>query len=240
MAREQTETAAMPPLSESWRALLMAPLQSAEWAKLERQLAARVAAGAVILPPSAQRFAAFNHCPPQAVKVVIVGQDPYHGVGQAHGLSFSVTAGVAPPPSLRNIFAELVDDLGVARPDSGDLSHWAEQGVLLLNAVLSVEQGEPNSHQGWGWEALTDAALAALSADPAPKVFVLWGNFAGLKKPLIDSTRHLVLSSAHPSPLSARRGFFGSRPFSKANAFLLKHGRDAIDWQLPASQPGLF
>ncbi len=227
-------------LDDGWRALLAAPLAAPAGRALQAALAARAAAGATVLPPVAERFAAFRASPPSAVKVVIVGQDPYHGIGQAHGLSFSVPAGVAVPPSLRNIFTELSDDLGLSRPDCGDLSHWAGQGVLLLNAVLTVEPGAPNSHQGWGWESITDAVIAAISASAEPVVFILWGNNAAAKVSLIDGRRNLILTSAHPSPLSARRGFFGSRPFSAANRYLREQRRAAIDWQLPASQPRLF
>ncbi len=227
-------------LPAAWQPLLQGALATAEWAQLQQRLDARAKAGAVILPPPQQRFAAFAACPPDQVKVVVVGQDPYHARGQAHGLSFSVPSGVKIPPSLRNIFTELQDDTGLPRPDSGDLTAWAAQGVLLLNAVLTVEQGAANSHQGWGWEPFTDAVLAALSGDPQPKVFILWGSYAAAKAALIDSQRHALIISSHPSPLSARRGFFGSKPFSRANQFLLERGREAIDWQLPATQVSLF
>ena len=171
------------------------------------------------------------------MRVVILGQDPYHGAGQAHGLSFSVRPGVAIPRSLANIYAEMETDLGVPRARHGFLEHWARQGVLLLNAVLSVPIGQANAHRGRGWEALTDAAIRAVNAQPQPVVFILWGAHAQAKAALIDDVgrggRHLVLASPHPSPLSARKGFFGSRPFSRANAFLVEHGRTPIDWALP-------
>lgn len=163
-------------------------------------------------------------------RVIILGQDPYHGPGQAHGLSFSVPDGVPLPPSLKNIFIELSDDLGIDEPSSGNLTGWARQGVLLLNTILSVRAGQPGSHRGRGWETLTDTIIARLGARREPLVFILWGRYALSKRPLIDTSRHLVIASAHPSPLSAHRGFFGSRPFSRANAFLLQHGLSPIDW----------
>jgi uracil-DNA glycosylase len=182
-----------------------------------------------VYPPPAQLFRAFNLCPVDRVKVVILGQDPYHGPGQAHGLSFSVPAGVVLPPSLRNIAKELASDTG-EKLASGDLTRWAEQGVLLLNAVLTVEAGQPASHQGKGWEVFTDGVIARLSASCEHVVFVLWGKYAQQKATLIDQARHLVIASAHPSPFSADRGFFGSRPFSRANAYLAQHGKTPIQW----------
>jgi uracil-DNA glycosylase len=166
------------------------------------------------------------------VRVVILGQDPYHGAGQAHGLSFSVRPGVAVPRSLANIFKEMETDLGVPRASHGFLEHWAKQGVLLLNTVLSVPMGQANAHRGRGWEAFTDAAIRAVDAQTQPVVFILWGAQAQAKAALIHAP-HLVIASPHPSPLSARKGFFGSRPFSRANAFLAAHGRTPIDWALP-------
>ncbi|PTQ57922.1 MAG: Uracil-DNA glycosylase, family 1 [Candidatus Carbobacillus altaicus] len=164
-------------------------------------------------------------------RVIILGQDPYHGPGQAHGLSFSVPDGVPFPPSLKNIFLELEQDLGIKEPLSGNLTGWAKQGVLLLNTILSVRAGEPGSHRGRGWEKLTDTIIARLGARHEPLVFMLWGRYAQSKRPLIDESRHLVIASAHPSPLSAHHGFFGSRPFSRANAFLVQHGLPPIDWE---------
>ncbi|WEV54060.1 uracil-DNA glycosylase [Leuconostocaceae bacterium ESL0723] len=181
-----------------------------------------------IFPPKDRVFAALEETPLPDTKVVIMGQDPYHEVGQAQGLSFSVPDQVPAPPSLQNILKELADDIGPR--SSHDLSSWARQGVLLLNAVLTVPQGRANGHQGKIWEPLTDAIIKISSADDHPKVFILWGRFAQSKRPLIDESKHLVLTSAHPSPLSAYRGFFGSRPFSKANQFLTEHGRQPIDW----------
>ena len=177
---------------------------------------------------------------PQAVKVVILGQDPYPTPGNANGLAFSVTPQTDLPRSLKNIFQELESDLGIPRPANGDLSHWAAQGVLLLNTTLTVQADNANSHAAWGWEQVTDALIHGLSQSQAGLVFILWGNNARKKRALIDQSRHLVLESAHPSPLSARRGFFGSRPFSQANAFLAQRGAAAIRWALaspPADKP---
>ncbi|MDP3586572.1 MAG: uracil-DNA glycosylase [Sulfuricurvum sp.] len=183
-----------------------------------------------IFPQSKNIFNAFNSSHFESVKVVILGQDPYHGAGQAHGLSFSVQAGVASPPSLQNIFKELVDDIGCPFPKSGDLSHWAQQGVLLLNTLLTVRQGEPFSHKDRGWERFTDQVIRTLSQQREHLVFILWGAPAGKKSILIDETKHLILKAPHPSPLSSYRGFFGSKPFSKTNTYLLEHGMTPIDW----------
>jgi uracil-DNA glycosylase len=177
-------------------------------------------------------FNAFNYTPFEQVRVVIVGQDPYHGEHQAHGLSFSVPEGVKPPPSLVNIFKEITSDLGVTMSGSGNLSSWAKQGVLLLNATLTVEQGNAGSHQGRGWETFTDAAIAALNAQREHLVFVLWGSYAQKKGASINENKHLVLKSVHPSPLSAHRGFFGNHQFSKINEYLTQHGQTAIDWKI--------
>jgi uracil-DNA glycosylase len=166
--------------------------------------------------------------------VLILGQDPYHGPGQAHGLAFSVKPGVKPPPSLVNVFKELRSDLGVPEPKDGYLEPWAKQGVLLLNAVLTVREGQANAHEGHGWEGFTDAVIRAVSAKQEPVVFLLWGSYAQKKEALIDTERHVVLEAPHPSPLSAKRGFFGSRPFSRANEALEARGREPIDWRLPA------
>jgi uracil-DNA glycosylase len=187
-----------------------------------------------IYPPEPDVFNAFKLTPYDTVKVLILGQDPYHGPGQAHGLAFSVRPGVTPPPSLRNILKELHDDVGCPKPKNGFLEPWARQGVLLLNAVLTVRAGEPNSHRGKGWERFTDAAIEAVNDKSGPVVFVLWGGPAQKKLALIDAKRHTVLKAPHPSPLSAKTGFFGSRPFSKVNAALEAAGHDPIDWCLPA------
>lgn len=188
-----------------------------------------------VYPEMHHIFEAFNWTPFSKVKVVILGQDPYHGPGQAHGCSFSVLPGVAVPPSLQNIYKELQADLGCPPVKHGYLRSWAEQGVLLLNSVLTVRAGQAYSHQGHGWEQLTDAAIVALSERPAPVVFILWGRAARDKKRLIDLKRNFVVESAHPSPLSAYRGFFGSRPFSKTNQFLEMTGQAPINWQLPST-----
>lgn len=181
-------------------------------------------------PPGRLIFNAFNLCPFDKVKVVIIGQDPYHEPGQAHGLSFSVNDGVPFPPSLQNIFKEISDDLGTPMPQSGDLTRWAEQGVLLLNATLTVRAHQPASHAGKGWEEFTDEAVRRLNADRDGLVFMLWGSHAQRKGAFIDRNRHLVLSSPHPSPLSAYRGFFGNHHFSRANDWLVKHGQTPIVW----------
>ncbi len=183
-----------------------------------------------VYPPAGKIFAAFDSCPFDKVKVVILGQDPYHGAGQANGLSFSVNPGVRMPPSLVNIFKEVSDDTGAPFPQDGDLSRWARQGVLLLNATLTVEADRAGSHQGQGWEQFTDAVISRLSRDRDNLVFILWGSYAIRKSALIDSSRHLILSSPHPSPLSAHRGFFGNHHFSRANAYLVSHGEEPVVW----------
>lgn len=183
-----------------------------------------------IYPPAGRIFAAFDSCPFEDVKVVILGQDPYHGFGQANGLSFSVNPGVEIPRSLQNIYKELQADLGVTPPLSGDLSRWASQGVLLLNATLTVRAGCAGSHQGHGWEEFTDAAVRRLAEEREGLVFILWGAYAQRKGAFIDRMRHCVIESPHPSPLSASRGFFGSRPFSRANAYLASRGETPINW----------
>jgi uracil-DNA glycosylase len=220
-------------LAGRWRALADAFADSPAGAALEAYLQARRAAGATIYPPQPLRVLELT--PFESVRVVILGQDPYHGAGQAHGLAFSVPDGVPLPPSLRNIFAELAADCGCAPPASGNLQRWAAHGVLLLNTVLTVEDGKPASHARRGWEALTDALIAALARDAEPKVFLLWGAHAQVKRPLIEAGvgTHLMLTGNHPSPLSARRPpqpFLGCRHFSQANAFLAAQGRGAIDW----------
>ena len=219
----------------SWRGALAPVLATQQARDLGDWLRGEEVAGKTIYPPRDTRLRALELTPLDAVKVVILGQDPYHGPGQATGLSFSVPPGVRQPPSLVNIFKELEADLGIARPAHGDLEGWARQGVLLLNNALTVEAGQAGSHRGRGWEAITDAAVAAVAARKEPSVFVLWGSHAQTKARQIaglNEGRHLILCSAHPSPLSAYRGFFGSKPFSTANAFLQSHGRVPIDWRL--------
>ncbi|WP_309118922.1 uracil-DNA glycosylase [Paenibacillus sp.] len=186
-----------------------------------------------VYPEAEHIFNALHHTAYADVKAVVLGQDPYHGPGQAHGLSFSVKPGVPPPPSLQNIFKELRDDLGAPIPNHGSLASWAGQGVLLLNAVLTVRDGEPNSHKGRGWETFTDAVVERLNARERPIAFVLWGSHAQAKGARIDAGRHLVLRSPHPSPLSAHRGFFGSKPFSRINAWLTAQGEAPVDWAIP-------
>lgn len=181
-------------------------------------------------PAAGRIFAAFDACPYPDVKVVIIGQDPYPGAGQANGLCFSVNPGVPIPRSLANIYRELSDDLGTPPPASGDLSHWASQGVLMLNSTLTVDAGTPNSHQGHGWEQFTDAVIQKLAQEREGLVFILWGASAQAKGAMIDPSRHCVIRSPHPSPLSASRGFFGSRPFSRANEYLIAHGKTPIQW----------
>ena len=220
------------PLPKSWRAHLDPETEKPYWGKL-REFVDGERARHEVYPPEDQVFAALELTPYQRVKVMILGQDPYHGPGQAHGLAFSVLPGVTPPPSLRNLLRELRDELGCPVPDHGYLVPWAEQGVLLLNAVLTVRAGEPNSHKGKGWETFTDAVIRAVDGREEPVVFVLWGGYAAKKVSLIDADRHVVIQSAHPSPLSARRGFFGSRPFSRVNAALQERGAAPVDWCLP-------
>lgn len=220
-------------LPADWRPLVQDFLASAEGQSLQSFLAARAAAGATIYPPRPLR--ALELTPLRDVRVAILGQDPYHRPGQAHGLAFSVPDAVAPPPSLRNIFLELKNDLGCPIPESGNLERWARQGVLLLNAVFTVEEGRPGSHANRGWERLSESVIARLAADERPKVFLLWGAFAQAQRAPIEAigAQHLVLAANHPSPLSARRPplpFLGCRHFSKANAFLERCGRGRIDW----------
>lgn len=200
---------------------------------LREFLANRKQQGAIIYPPGSQWFAALNTTPFDQVKVVILGQDPYHGPGQAHGLCFSVLPNIKVPPSLANIYKELKSDLGIDQPNHGCLTSWAEQGVLLLNATMTVEQGQAGAHQGKGWETFTDTIINKLNQHRQGVVFMLWGSYAQKKASMIDAERHLVLQSAHPSPLSAYRGFFGCKHFSKANDYLQGQGLEPIDWQLP-------
>lgn len=221
-------------LHESWKSRLAPVFATPQMQGLREFLRAEQAAGKTIYPPSKQIFAALDNTPFDAVKVVILGQDPYHGPGQAHGLCFSVQPGVRPPPSLLNIFKEIESDLGIPRPDHGYLMHWAQQGVLLLNAVLTVERAQAGSHQGKGWEVFTDAVIDALNREREGLVFLLWGSPAQAKGRLVDGHRHHVLKARHPSPLSAHSGFFGCRHFSQTNAWLQARGEAPIDWSLPA------
>ena len=216
---------------KSWRALVSDPL--ADESPLSKKVECAYASGTVY-PPREELFTAFRLTPPEAVRVVILGQDPYHEPGQAHGLAFSVRAGTPLPPSLRNIYKELADDLGVRPPAGGDLSSWAKQGVLLLNTVLTVGAGAANSHAAFGWQTFTDSVVASLGSLPQPIAFLLWGAQAQKKKTVAAASEHprLVLCTAHPSPLSAYRGFFGSRPFSQINAFLEENGETPIRWQM--------
>jgi uracil-DNA glycosylase len=223
-------------IPDSWRAVLDPVLAAPEARRLGGWLSAEEAAGKVVYPPRGTRLAALALTPLHDVRCVILGQDPYHGPGQAHGLAFSVQDGVKPPPSLVNIYKELESDLGLPRPQTGDLTPWARQGVLLLNNTLTVEAGQAGSHAGRGWDAVTDACVAAVAASDLPTVFILWGSHAKKKAsrvPTLGRTgHHLVLTSAHPSPLSAHNGFFGSRPFSQTNTYLESAGRGAIDWRV--------
>ncbi|AHV98296.1 uracil-DNA glycosylase [Paenibacillus sabinae] len=187
-----------------------------------------------VYPPKELLFSALKLTSYSGTRVVILGQDPYHGSGQAHGLSFSVMPGVKIPPSLRNIYTELASDTGAGIPNHGSLLHWAEQGVLMLNAVLTVREGQPNSHKGMGWERFTDAIMEKLNERDTPLVFILWGSHAQQKGACIDQSRHKVIQSPHPSPFSAHRGFLGSRPFSRTNEFLNDHGLAPIDWSIPS------
>jgi len=216
-----------------WRGLLAAEFEQPYLQQLADFLAREDSAGKVIYPDHAHCFNALNSTPFAETKVVILGQDPYHGPGQAHGLCFSVLPDVRPPPSLVNIFKEINGDLGLAVPDHGCLTHWAEQGVLLLNSVLTVEQGRAGAHQGRGWEKFTDRIVSLLNERKQGLVFLLWGSYAIKKGALIDRQRHHVLETVHPSPLSAHRGFFGSHHFSQANAYLQQQGVTPIDWGLP-------
>lgn len=224
-------------LHESWAVPLAEMFHSPTMAMLRAFLVTEKAAGKRIFPKGSEYFRALDLTRLDEVRVVILGQDPYHGVGQAHGLCFSVQAGVRPPPSLVNIYKEMESDLGITRASHGNLTHWAEQGVLLLNSVLTVEMGKAASHQGKGWEAFTDAVIRLVADQPRPVVFILWGSYAQKKAAFVrdisQGGRHLVLKSVHPSPLSAYNGFFGSRPFSRANLFLTEHGGTPIDWALP-------
>ena len=220
-------------LHPSWLARLSNEFEQPYMAELKRFLLSERERGKHIFPKASNWFRALDLTPLDKVRVVILGQDPYHGAGQAHGLCFSVPSGVQPPPSLVNIYKELESDLGIRPVRHGFLEHWAKQGVLLLNSVLTVEMGRAASHRDRGWERFTDAIIAELNARPEPIVFMLWGSYAQKKAAFVDANRHLVLKAPHPSPLSAHGGFFGCRHFSKANAFLEQHGLTPIDWALP-------
>lgn len=221
---------ALPP---SWLAVLKDEFEKPYMAELKKFLQKEKEAGQVVYPRNADIFNAFNKTPFDKVKVVILGQDPYHGPQQAHGLSFSVQKGIAIPKSLINIYKELATDIhGFTKPTHGNLESWAEQGVLLLNATLTVRAGEAASHQKKGWEIFTDEVIKKLSDERKGLVFILWGNYAQSKIPLIDATKHHIIKSVHPSPLSVERGFWGSKPFSKANTYLEKEGLSTIDWQI--------
>lgn len=216
-------------IEESWHKALAEQWEMPYFKTLTDFVRAQYAT-TTVYPPASKIFAAFDACPFDKVKVVILGQDPYHGPGQANGLCFSVNPGVPYPPSLINIFKEVSSDTGAAAPSDGDLSRWARQGVFMLNSVLTVEQGRAASHASRGWETLTDAAIATLSANREHLVFLLWGSYAINKGKLIDRSKHLILTSVHPSPLSAHRGFFGNRHFSRANEYLQAHGITPIQW----------
>lgn len=216
-------------INESWHKALAAEWDKPYFSRLAEFIHQQYRTETVY-PPASRIFAAFDSCPFDDVKVVIIGQDPYHGPGQANGLCFSVNENVPMPPSLVNIFREIHNDTGAPIPENGDLSRWARQGVLLLNATLTVRAQQAGSHQGRGWEELTDAAISALSRERSGIVFILWGAYAKKKRELIDESKHLVLTSAHPSPLSASKGFFGNHHFSRANAWLKDHGKTPVEW----------
>lgn len=216
-------------IDESWREQLQPEFEKDYFEKLTTFVRHEYAT-TTVYPPGPLIFNAFNLCPFSKVRVVIIGQDPYHGPGQAHGLCFSVNKGIAFPPSLLNIFKEIKDDIGTPIPDSGDLTHWAQQGVLLLNATLTVRAHQAGSHQRQGWEEFTDAVIRRLNENKEHLVFILWGSYAQKKGAIIDRNKHLVLTSAHPSPLSAWHGFFGNHHFSLTNEYLVKHGGEAIRW----------
>jgi uracil-DNA glycosylase len=219
-------------IEASWKEVLAEEFKKPYFKQIAQHLKTEKEQGKIIYPPGSQIFHAFEATPFDKVKVVIIGQDPYHGPKQAHGLSFSVQQGVATPPSLINIFKELHEDVGLPIPRHGHLEKWAKQGVLLLNASLTVRAGEPMSHSKLGWEKFTNTVIEKVSHLKENIVFVLWGRFAQEKQSLIDDKKHYIIKSAHPSPLSAKNGFFGSRPFSKINTFLVKKGIDPIDWAL--------
>ncbi|MVT11395.1 uracil-DNA glycosylase [Chitinophaga tropicalis] len=219
-------------IEESWKEILKDEFKKSYFEQVVMALKHEKAAGHTIYPPGNLIFNAFDKTPFDKVKVVLLGQDPYHGAGQAHGLCFSVQDGVKPPPSLVNIYKELQSDLGIPIPATGDLTKWADHGVLLLNAILSVRASEPASHSKIGWESFTDAVIRKVSELKKDVVFILWGRFAQDKQVLIDATRHHILKAAHPSPFSADKGFFGCRHFSKTNELLAKAGIEPVDWRL--------
>lgn len=219
-------------IEDSWKEILKQEFGKPYFQQIPLHLKTEKSQGKTIYPPGSLIFNAFNSTPIDKIKVVIIGQDPYHGPNQAHGLCFSVQNGVPPPPSLINIFKELQDDIGMAIPRHGNLTKWAEQGVFLLNASLTVRAGEPMSHSKIGWANFTDSVIKKISDHNKHVVFLLWGKFAQDKRILIDEKKHLILKSAHPSPLSAYAGFFGCKHFSKANAYLISKGIDPVDWSL--------
>ena len=219
-------------LEESWKAFLISEFEKDYMQSLSQFLREQKLHKKIIYPPGNKIFNAFQLTKFEKLKVVILGQDPYHGIGQAHGLSFSVEQGIKPPPSLNNIFKELESDLGLKRPDHGNLEKWAQQGVLLLNSILTVEKGSPGSHTKRGWEIFTDEVLNTITSLRKNTVFILWGQKAQDKCHFIDSTENLVIKSSHPSPYSAHGGFLGSKPFSRTNNYLKDHGYDPIDWDL--------
>ena len=220
-----------PKIESGWKSVLMPQFQAPYFSELKETLI-REYDQKVVYPPKSKLFAAYDTTPFEKVKVVILGQDPYHGPGQAHGLCFSVPHGIPQPPSLKNIFKEINKDLGIELPDNGNLEHWAKQGVFLLNTFLSVREASPLSHSKIGWERFTDASIEALSEHRQGLIFLLWGSNARKKKDLIDLNRHHVLESVHPSPLSAHRGFFGCGHFSRTNELLNKMGKEPIDWEI--------
>ena len=220
-----------PSIDKSWKIALQSQFDAPYFSDL-KQFIVEEKKKNIIYPPGPQIFSAFNHAPFGKVKVVIIGQDPYHGPGQANGLCFSVSPGIKPPPSLVNIFKEIHSDLGLPIPQTGNLEPWADQGVLLLNATLTVRANSPGSHQNKGWEIFTDAVIKHLSEKKKGLVFLLWGRFAQAKESLIDTSKHFVLKAAHPSPFSVHNGFFGCKHFSRTNDFLLKQDKEAIDWHV--------
>lgn len=222
----------LPSIHASWRPLLSAELDKPYFTALKQFVESEQKAHTVY-PPEPEIFSALNLTPYESVNVLLLGQDPYPGKDQAHGLCFSVKPGVKPPASLRNIYKELQSDVGFRTPDNGYLVPWAKQGILMLNAVLTVRAGEPNSHKGRGWESFTDSIISRVNERDGAVVFILWGAYAQKKIKLINTERHVVIQSAHPSPLSARNGFFGSRPFSATNKALRRMGKPEIDWQIP-------
>lgn len=223
-------------LEPLWKSILIAEFQKDYLHQLKLFLQAEKKAGKVIFPPGNEMFSAFNLTPFDQVKVVIIGQDPYHGANQAHGLCFSVKPGNRIPPSLQNIYKEIESDLAIPKPNHGYLNHWAQQGVLMLNAVLSVEKSKPASHNNKGWEIFTDKVIEALNEKKQHLVFLLWGSYAEKKGAFIDRRKHQIFCSPHPSPFSAHRGFLGNRHFSQTNAYLTEHGISPIDWKIP-NQP---